>query len=246
MVNRIIFFFLPFLFWFQMVFAQEKLNIEIYGGPTFTYMSFENQPGDLTSPHQPYQKPTFHGGLNFLPRLTPEWQLSIQAELFARSIAIENSNQGSGTGMAYIGPAYYELPTFALGARYTKELNEWGIFIQPSVGVSLLPIEMRDPNPLPDSAFPNFSRSSTAPNPIGLGIRAEIGAKRYFSKRNYLLIGVRHHQGLVETDQYIQSSTIPGQPRVDVTGTSRSSYTGIFIGFGFNTDNWRRKGMEEL
>lgn len=229
------------LFSLDAIYAQDILNIEIYGGPAFTYMGFENQPAELNSPHQPYQKLTIHGGVNFLPRISPNWQLSIQAEMFARSIAIKNAQGSAGAGMEYVGPAFYELPTFALGARYTQDYQKWGFFFQPSVGISLLPIELRNPNPLPEGVFPYFERTSSASNPIGLGLRAEFGAKRYFPSRNYFVMGVRHHQGLLETDEYFQSSTIPGEPRVDVSGTSRSSYTGIFIGFGFNTDNWRPK-----
>ncbi|WP_114750411.1 hypothetical protein [Pleomorphovibrio marinus] len=241
MKKNTLIFLLILLFSVNSIYGQDRLNIEIYGGPTFTYMSFENQPSDLSSPHQPYQKLTLHGGVNFLPRISPNWQLSIQAEMFARSIAIENAQGTAGEGMQHVGPAFYELPTFALGARYTNDFKSWGFFFQPSVGISLLPIEMRDPNPLPESVFPYFERTSSSPNPIGLGLRAELGAKRYFPSRNYFVMGIRHHQGLMETDEYSQVSTIPGEPMVEVMGNSLSSYTGIFIGFGFNTDNWRPK-----
>ncbi|WP_439484257.1 hypothetical protein [Cyclobacterium plantarum] len=228
-----------FLFFFQYQ-VQAQVKLEIYGGPTTSYMDFETRPPNTQIQNEPYMQLSYHFGLGALTRLSDHWQLVTQAELFVRSMAVRSpGNFGTG-GFTYLGPTNYEMPTFALGARYNIDKEKYGFFLQPSVGFTLLPNEIREPNTAFNDINPNFNREVTQVNPYGLGLRLEAGIKRYTKNRNYFMLGIRHQQGLQVTDEMLQTSSRPGQSEVSVYGSSKSSYIGIFIGFGLNTGNCKK------
>jgi hypothetical protein len=102
--------------------------------------------------NDPYNQLSYHLGLGALTRLSDHWQLTTQAEFFVRSMAVRNPNRIGGGGVTYLGPTNYEMPTFSLGARYNIEKENYGFYIQPSVGFTLFPHEIREPNYLPDMA----------------------------------------------------------------------------------------------
>jgi hypothetical protein len=220
--------------------SSAQVRLEIYGGPSLSYMDFETTPSNAQAQNEPYNQLSYHLGFGALTRLSDHWQLVTQAELFVRSMAVRNPNDFGSGGFAFQGPTNYEMPTFALGARYNIEKEKFGFYIQPTVGLTLLPQEIKDPNTAFNDLSPNFNRDVNPVNPFGIGLRLEAGVKRYTKNRNYFMVGIRHQQGLRVTDEMVQTTSRPGQPEVSVYGSSRSSYTGLFIGYGLNTDNWKK------
>lgn len=220
--------------------SSAQIRLEIYGGPSISYLDFETIPSNAQAQNEPYNRLSYHLGLGALTRLSDHWQLVTQAEIFVRSMAVKNPGEFGSGGFTYLGPANYEMPTFALGARYNIEKEKYGFFLQPTVGFTLLPNEIRNPGTAFSDINPNFNREVTQVNPYGLGLRLEAGIKRYTKNKNYFMVGIRHQQGLRVTDEMTQTTSRTGQPEVSVFGSSRSSYTGMFIGFGLNTDNWRK------
>ncbi|MFO7826717.1 MAG: outer membrane beta-barrel protein [Cyclobacterium sp.] len=220
--------------------ASAQIRLEVYGGPSLSYMDFETSPSNIQPQNEPYKQLSYHLGLGALTRLSDHWQLVTQAELFVRSMAVRNSGDFGTGGFTYLGPTNYEMPTFALGARYNIEKEKYGFYLQPSVGFTLLPQEIRNPITAFNELHDNFNRDVDQVSPYGLGLRLEAGIKRYTRNRNYFMVGIRHQQGLRVTDEMVQTTSRPGEPEVRVAGRSRSSYTGLFIGFGLNTDNWKK------
>ncbi len=220
--------------------SRAQINLEIYGGPNISYMEFETTPSNVQARDEVHKKVSYHLGLGVLTRITDNWQLVTQAEMFVRSMALRNPGDFRSGPFVYDGSTIYEMPTFALGARYTIDKDKYGFFLQPGIGFTLLPHEIREPNPFFDHITPSYDAEVIQNSPFGIGLRFEAGIKRYTKKRNYFMIGIRHQQGLRVTDEIIKTYQRPGQPEVSVHGRSRSSYTGLFIGYGLNTGNWRK------
>ncbi|WP_114748459.1 hypothetical protein [Pleomorphovibrio marinus] len=195
--------------------GQNKLNVELYGGFNKNYF----QAGEpVANPDLQFSSPLGqHAGLNFLPRISDSWQMSVQTEWMRSAIRLDNpfstgNNQSNNNG------------NYAIGVRYNLEREKHAFYFQPSVGISvnnyLEPME---------GIF-----GFTSKRDIHFVARAEAGVKFYTKKRNYLLVGIRHQQGFASSNPYGSENWV-GMP---ISG--RNSYTGLFLGYGINTDNWSK------
>jgi hypothetical protein len=153
--------------------SQNLFNVEVYGGFNQNYF----QTGDpTTNPDLRFSSPLgLHAGLNFLPKIGRNWQMSVQAEWMQLAIRLENGNLNSGKRTNSYG-------NYALGARYNLERNTHSFYFQPAFGISVN--NYLDPM---EGVFGVYGRRD-----IHLVARAEAGVKIYNKNSNYLLFGLRH------------------------------------------------------
>ncbi len=201
--------------------GQNFFDVELYGGLNKNYFqagqSVTNQDIQFSSPLGQ------HAGVNFLPRINQSWQMSIQAEWMRSAIRLDN------VGFNSINQ-YNSFGNYAIGGRYNLEKEKHAFYFQPSIGISVNNYQQ----PL-EGTF-GFQRKSD----IQFVARAEAGVKFYTKKRNYLLLGLRHQQGIVTNSPY------GAEEWIGVPVTGRNSYTGLFMGYGFNTDNWLRSKTKTI
>jgi len=228
---------LGLLFSAELARAQGKFNLEFYGGPQRSYnqVTFRpNQPAiDVLTPWN------YNLGVNFLTRIKPNLQLSVQAE-YARNIQ---------RGMNYpnfpdLNPSFQRrilsesFGNYSVGVRYNWDREKYSFFIQPSVGFTLnLYNELVQRDSL-SSVFSINTKSEISPN-----LRLETGFKFYTGRKNYFLVGLRHQQGL----QNLNSITFGSPPASYKTEVSRNgSYTSLFVGYGINLENWSKSKRAEF
>ena len=201
--------------------SQNLFNVELYGGLNKNYF----QTGEPTAnPDLQFSSPLgIHAGLNFLPKIGPNWQMSIQAEWMQSAIRLENGNLNSGKRTNSYG-------NYALGARYNVDKNTHSFYFQPAFGISVN--NYLDPM---EGVFGAYGRRD-----IHLVARAEAGVKIYNNNSNYLLFGIRHQQGFISGNPY------GGEHWTDIPISSNASYTGLFMGYGINTDNWYKRSRTKI
>jgi hypothetical protein len=196
--------------------AQNLFDIELYGGVNKNYFQVGES---ATNPDLQFSSPMGqHVGFNFLPRISQNWQLSIQTEWMRSAIKLEYND------FPNIMNQYNHYGNYAIGARYNLEKEKHAFYFQPSVGISM--------NNYLDPLVDGFGFQNK--RDVQFVARAEAGVKFYTKKRNYLLVGLRHQQGFASTTPYGSEEWV-GLPL-----TGRNSYTGLFLGYGINTDNWSK------
>ncbi|WP_158856185.1 hypothetical protein [Lunatibacter salilacus] len=201
--------------------SQNLFNVELYGGLNKNYF----QTGEPTAnPDLRFSGPLGqHAGINFLPSIGQNWQMSIQTEWMRSAIRLENADFNSSN-------RYNSYGNYALGARYNIDKITHVFYFQPAFGISinnyLEPME---------GAFGAYSKRD-----IHFTARAEVGAKIYNKNRNYLLLGLRHQQGFGSGNPY------GSEQWTDIPISGNASYTGMFIGYGINTDNWFKRSMVKI
>lgn len=199
--------------------AQNHFDVEIYGGLNKNYF----QAGESsTFPEMDFSIPLAqHVGLNFLPRITENWQMSIQTEWMRSAIRLGAPEFNSRN-------IYNSYGNYAIGARYNLDRGNKAFYFQPGIGISINNFTQV----APDGFRFEYRRD------VQVIARGEVGVKFYNSKRNYFLVGLRHQQGFGSTEPY------GAQGIFDMPISGRNSYTGIFMGYGINTDNWFKSKRE--
>lgn len=196
--------------------AQNLFDVEIYGGLNKNYFQagepVSNEDLQISSPLGQ------HAGLNFLPRINEKWQLSIQGEWMRSAIKLEIPGFNSTN-------QYNNYGNYAIGARYNLEKEKHAFYFQPSIGVSI--------NNYLDQGGNSFFGVQNQRDAQFIA-RGEAGVKFYTKNRNYLLLGIRHQQGFTSNTPYGNAEWL-GLPL-----SGRNSYTGLFMGYGINTDNWSK------
>ncbi|WP_194774406.1 hypothetical protein [Pararhodonellum marinum] len=206
-------------------YGQDNFNIEVYGGPSYSYFNSEiispQSNVTLSSNISP------HLGINLLKKVAPSYQVSLQAEYLIRYVRYQE-----------IGPDFSfdnnrnsfqnKFGNFSLGLRRVWEKEKYNVFLQGSLGV----VMDREPRSFFSSGNLPPEPTKTNFSPIG---RIEAGIQ-YPIKNNYLILGIRHQQGFNNFENLGYES---GSQQLYLTGSG--SYTGLFVGFGFNTDTWFRK-----
>jgi hypothetical protein len=197
---------LVFVFNVWNVSAQGLINLELYGGPTLTYLNSKNDLNPEGVDSESFLNA--HLGANLLTRITDQWQMSLQGELFRSSTKITR---------AFPMQQQYSSKTLgnvAFGIRYNIKRGNREFFFQPSIGALPYREELQS-----QSIQQEFQRK------VGLTIRGEAGMKVYNSKNNYFLFGLRHQQGL----NPIMYVDFP-----DLRFSGNATYTGLVIGYGLN------------
>lgn len=193
--------------------GQNLFDVELYGGINKNYFQMGQS---ATYSDLRFSSPLGqHTGLNFLPRINQNWQLSIQTEWMRSAIQLDDPD-------FVRNKIYRSYGNYAVGARYNLEKEKHSFYFQPSGGISVNNILQPS-----DVGFGMQTRRS-----VQFVARAEAGVKFYTKKRNYLLIGVRHQQGFDSNNPY-GTEELLGVPL-----SGRNSYTGLFLGYGINTENW--------
>jgi hypothetical protein len=201
--------------------GQHHFNIELYGGLNKNYF----QTGEpVTNPNLQFSSPLGqHAGLNFLPRIGHNWQMSIQSEWMRSAIRLDDTNVSGRNNR------YNSFGNHALGVRYNLNKTTHAFYFQPAVGISVN--NYLEPT---ENFFGAYSRQDI--HPVA---RAEVGVKIYNRNNNYLFLGLRHQQGF-------GSGTPYGSERVtDIPISGNASYTGMFIGYGIDTENWFKKNSRD-
>ncbi|WP_373523419.1 hypothetical protein [Aquiflexum sp.] len=109
--------------------AQNRFDIELYGGINKNYF----QAGEsATNPDLQFSSSLGqHVGFNFLPRISQDWQLSIQTEWMRSAISLEIPS------FVNIRNQYNHYGNYAIGVRYNLEKEKNAIYFQPSVDISM-------------------------------------------------------------------------------------------------------------
>jgi hypothetical protein len=206
------------LFFFSIVLttkAQNFLDVELYGGFNKNYF----QAGEPVVDHDiQFSSPLGqHAGLNFLPRISEHWQMSIQTEWMRSAIRLDRNGTRGNNNFNNYG-------NYALGVRYNFEKENHAFYIQPSMGITVNTFHQ----PMEDFSGVVSRRD------VHLVARAEAGVKFYTKSRNYLLLGIRHQQGFVSGEPYGRG------PWMGLPVSGSNSYTGMFMGYGINTGNWSK------
>jgi hypothetical protein len=228
---------LGLLFTAQLSMAQGKFNLEFYGGPQRSYnqVTFTpNQPDiDVITPWN------YNLGVNFLKRIKPNLQLSIQAEYARNSTKTNNFPNYPDLNPSFERSLSAEsFGNYSLGVRYNWDKANHGFYVQPSIGFTLNNYGEYESQ---DSLSINFNTINKQTEIIPT-IRLETGYKYYTGRRNYFLVGIRHQQGL----QNLNTVNFGG-PRTPYSAeiSRKGSYTSLFVGYGINLENWSKTKRAE-
>lgn len=193
--------------------AQGLVDVELYGGPIQTYL--REGSGINASGYESQNPITAHLGINLLTRITDNWQITLQSELFRVTQHFTGEIMGQRREQNY-GSRHFG--NFALGARYSVLRGKNEFFFQPSFGI------------LPYTESNNNFLYYESQRKTSVTLRGEAGIKVYNKRENYFVFGLRYQQGLNRLQQHDFS---------DMTFSQYGSYTGLVIGYGINS----RKGL---
>ncbi|WP_228691436.1 hypothetical protein [Lunatimonas sp.] len=150
-------------------------------------------------------------------------QVLVEGEYFNRPVGQRVSQTNGMTIETRDGRYSNDFGNYALGLRYSRKSGKTGFYFQPSVGFAL------------NREAPGFFGPSNPPQAslmrTSLSGRLELGVRRDIGK-NYLIFGVRHHQGFQELDG--RREVFSAQD-LTVDFQSSASYSAVFLGFGIPT-----------
>ena len=229
---------LGLLFSSHLALAQGKFNLEIYGGPLRSYnqVTFNpNQPNiDAITPWN------LNLGVNFLTRIKPNLQLSVQAEL------ARNRQRGINyPNFPALNPSFEKLLSaesfgnYSVGLRYNWNREKYSFFVQPSIGFT---VNNFSEYVLRDSLSGSYTITNKQTE-ISPNLRLETGFKLYTRRKNYFLVGLRHQQGLQELNPRI---TPDFRSSFDTEISRKGSYSSLFVGYGINFENWSKSKRAEF
>lgn len=219
----------------QLLMAQNKFNLEFYGGPQRSYnhvVFTPAQPGiDVKAPWN------YNLGINFLTRLKQNLQLSVQAE-YARNnqktINYPNYPDMSSSFQRQISTESFG--NYSVGLRYNWEKENHGFFLQPSIGITVNKFfDLISTDSITQVSYEN--KTEIIPN-----LRLEAGYKYYTNRKNYFMVGIRHQLGLQNLNPL---SFYRGQSAYSTEISRSGSYTSMFVGYGINLDNWSKSKRQE-
>jgi len=160
--------------------AQGLVDVELYGGPIQTYL--KEGAGLNSSGYESENPITGHLGINLLTRVTDNWQISLQGEIFRVTQHFTQAFQGGRMEQNH-GSRHFG--NIALGARYSILRGKKEFFFQPSIGLI----------PYTEIVNSNFMALESQ-RKVSVTLRGEAGIKLYNKRDNYFVFGLRHQQGL--------------------------------------------------
>ncbi|WP_209329323.1 hypothetical protein [Lunatimonas salinarum] len=203
------------------MYAQEKLSIEVYAGPAIGYVDGEGK--SPTEEIRFFETTGYHVGLRVLNRISSHLQLFVEGEYFNRPVG-QRVIQTDGMIIETRDGRYSNnFGNYALGIRYLLKGGKTGVYFQPSVGFGL--------NRETPGFFGSSNPRQTPTMRTSLSGRLELGVRRIIGN-NYVLFGVRHHQGFQQLDGGVEFFS--GQD-LTVDFRSSASYSTVFLGFGIPT-----------
>ncbi|RZS96192.1 hypothetical protein BC751_1758 [Cecembia calidifontis] len=227
-------FLLAIFFWAVLfsAMAQRNFHIEISGGPSRSFLSYEN------SAFEPYfrsnTKWAWQGSLRGFYELGNDLELGVQFDLVKRN-HWRTFLYDTVSSLSFLGDNVFQMG-FVLRKTYFKP-NQTGFFWQ--LGSSLIfPPPAFNPTVTEDPI--DGLETGMVINTLGLGLNAEVGYKILNRKENYFTAGLRYQQGLYNFQQLnAPIFGLDGRPGVHQV-TSKGSFASAFLGYGINTSNWSR------
>lgn len=206
-------------------FGQHNFDIEFYGGPSYSY--FKTQAISTESDIKFSNLIQPHFGINLLKKIAPNYQMSLQGEYLARRVGFRET----APGYSYQNNSSIfnnNFMNFSIGIRRIWEKSNYNLFLQSSLG-GILDRELNG----------NFlTGPSTLSTNISMMARVEAGIQ-FPVKNNYLVLGVRHQQGFREFENLSFSND-----KTQLLLNGSGSFTGLFVGFGINTDMWSKENRK--
>jgi hypothetical protein len=214
------------------VFAQQKFTLELLGGPSKSYLGYENS--SFEPAYQSYTRLAWHGSLRYFYKLGNGFEIGPQVDFVKR-------NHWRSFPFNALGPSgFLGDNVFQAGWMVRKSyLNPYQRGFYWQTGLSLI---------FPTSPY-NVVRLDTPidglqtgliKNNLGLGLNGEVGYRVLNRRDNSFLIGIRFQQGLYKNEQLnIPIQNEGGLPAVHQVFANGSFASG-FIGYGINTSNWNQ------
>ncbi|MDO9553432.1 hypothetical protein [Rhodonellum sp.] len=206
-------------------FGQHNFDIELYGGPSYSYFKTQAVSAESDIKFSNLIQP--HIGINFLKKIAPNYQMSLQGEYLARRVGFRES----GAGYSYENNSSIFNNNFmnlSVGVRRIWEKSNYNLFLQGSVG-GIFDRELNDYS---------FIQPTDIRTKVSMMGRVEAGVQ-FPIKNNYLVLGVRHQQGFREFENLNFSND-----NVQLSLNGSGSFTGLFVGFGINTDMWSKENRK--
>lgn len=227
-------FLLSIFFWAVLfsAWAQRNFYVEISGGPSHSFLSYENS---AFEPYfRSYSRMAWQGSLRGYYEMGNDLELGVQFDLVKRN-HWRTFLYDTVSSFSFLGDNVFQLG-FVLRKTYLKP-NQTGFFWQ--FGPSLIfPPPAFNPTSTVDPI--DGLETGLVRNTLGLGLNAEIGYKILNRRENYFTVGLRYQQGLFNFQQLnapiFGSDGRPGVHQVKSSG----SFASAFLGYGINTSNLSR------
>jgi len=229
---KLIFILLGITILFNEAQAQGKFSLELAGGPSKSYLSYENSAFEPA--YQSYTKLSWQGSLKGFYKLGNDFELGLQLDLVKRNHwRYFGINEQSS--FSFLGDNIFQ-SGLMLRKSYLNP-NHRGFYWQTGINLIFPPAPY---NPVtleePIDGFQTGLIKST----LGLGLNGEIGYRIFNRRENYFLFGLRYQQGLYRMEQInIPIYGITGTPAVHKV-YSNGSFASGFLGYGINTSNWNK------
>jgi hypothetical protein len=212
--------------------AQRNFHIEISGGPSRSFLSYENSAFEPT--YRSYTKLAWHGSLAGYYEIGKDLELGIQMDLVKRN-HWRSSGQNELSPFTFLGENVFQTGLFI--RKSFLNLSHRGFYLESGLSVIFPP----EPFNLLSNGVPiDGIETGLIKSRLGLGLRAEVGYKIFNQRENYFLIGLRYQQGLYRMEQY----NIPIYNQFDQLAVhqvrSNGSFASAFLGYGINTSNWSK------
>lgn len=212
--------------------AQRNFHIEISGGPSRSFLSYENSAFEPN--FRSYTKWAWQGSLRGFYELGNDLEAGVHLDLVKRNHWRTFLNDSWGS-LSFLGDNMFQTGLM-LRKNYLKPKGR-GFYWQ--LGSSLI-FPPSAHNPFIGEGLIDGMETGLVRSTVGLGLNAEVGYKILNRKENYFIAGLRYQQGLFNFQQLnapiFGSDGRPGVHQV----TSKGSFASAFLGYGINTSNWSK------
>jgi hypothetical protein len=217
---------------FNNAWAQRDFHLEISGGPSRSFLSYENSAFEPN--FRSYTRLAWQGSLRGYYELGNDLEIGIQFDLVKRN-HWRTFLYDTVSSFSFLGDNVFQMG-FTMRKTYLKP-NQTGFFWQ--LGPSLIfPPPAFNPTVTLDPI--DGLETGLVRNTLGLGLNAEVGYKILNRRENYFSAGLRYQQGLF-TYQQLNAAIFGSDGRPGVHQVkSNGSFASAFLGYGINTSNWSR------
>ncbi len=213
--------------------AQGKFSLELSGGPSRSYLSYENSA--FEPDYRSYTKLAWHGSLAGYYGIGNDMELGLQLDLVKRNHWRTFGNYNYLSPFTFLGENVLQTGLM-LRKSYIKP-NHRGFYWQTGVSVIYPPTPF---NLISDGEPIDGIDTGLLKSRLGLGLNAELGYKIFNRRDNYFLIGLRYQQGLYLMEHYnVPIFDMYEQMAVHQL-RSNGSFASAFLGYGINTSNWSK------
>lgn len=216
----------------NLVQAQGKFSLELSGGPSRSYLSYENsaiEPG-----YRSYTKLAWQGSLAGYYEIGNDFELGLQLALVKRN-HWRSFPENDLSPFTFLGENV--LQTGLMLRKSYLNPNHRGFYWQTGISVIYPPTPF---NLISNGEPIDGIETGLIKSRLGLGLNAEVGYKIFNQRENYFFIGIRYQQGLYRMEQY----NIPIYNQFDQLAVhqvrSNGSFASAFLGYGINTSNWSK------